>query len=115
MKELVERQIPLDICPTSNICINVYPTMRQHPFCELDKLGANITINSDDPSLFGSSLCDEYIAVAREFGYTINDLVRFAKNSIQASYATIESKAKYLLEVEKWVETNLTDTMQNAA
>ena len=109
VKELVDRQIPLDICPTSNISLNIYPTMQQHPFCELDRLGVNVTINSDDPSLFGSSLCDEYIIVAREFGYTINDLVRFAKNSIQASYATTESKAKYLLEIDKWIESNLTD------
>jgi len=52
-------------------------------------------------------LCDEYVTIAREFGYQINDLVRFAKNSIQVSCATIESKAKYILEVEKWVESNL--------
>jgi aminodeoxyfutalosine deaminase len=115
IKELVERQVPLDICPTSNICLNIYPTMRQHPFHKLDELGVNITINSDDPSLFGSSLCDEYVTVAREFKYTINDLVRFAGNSIQASYATAKSKAKYLREIEKWKETNLTDIQQFAA
>lgn len=114
VKELVERQIPLDICPTSNIRLHIYPTMRQHPFRKLDELGVNITINSDDPSLIGSSLCDEYIAVAREFGYTIDDLVRFAKNSIQASYATIESKAKYLWEIDNWKKSNLTETQQNA-
>jgi len=109
IKELVERQIPLDICPTSNICLNIYPTMRQHPFRKLDELGVNVTINSDDPSLFGSTLCEEYITVAREFEYTIGDLVRFAENSIQASYATIKSKAKYLREIEIWKENNLTD------
>jgi aminodeoxyfutalosine deaminase len=107
VKELAERQIPLDICPTSNIRLNIYPTMRQHPFRQLDELGVFVTINSDDPSLFGISLCDEYITVAREFGYTINDLVRFAKNSIQASYATVELKSKYLREIEIWAENNL--------
>jgi aminodeoxyfutalosine deaminase len=115
VKALVDSQIPLDICPTSNICTHVYPTMREHPFSELDKSGVKVTINSDDPSLFGSSLCDEYITVAREFGYTINDLVRFAKNSFQASYASTESKAKYLSEVDKWMKLNLTDTLKNAA
>jgi aminodeoxyfutalosine deaminase len=114
VKELVERQIPLDICPTSNIRLNVYPTMSQHPFRELDELGVKVTINSDDPSIIGSSLCDEYIAVAREFGYTINDLVRFARNSIQASYANIELKTKYLWEIHKWEKANLPHTQQNA-
>ena len=108
IKELIERQIPLDICPTSNIRLNIYPTMSQHPFRELDELGVKITINSDDPSIIGSSLCDEYMTVAREFGYTISDLVRFARNSIQASYATIESKTKYLREIDKWEKSNLT-------
>jgi adenosine deaminase len=115
VRELVERQIPLDICPTSNIRLNIYPTMRQHPFRELDELGVNVTINSDDPSIIGSSLCDEYLTVAKEFGYTIHDLVRFSKNSIQASYATIKSKAKYLWEIDEWEKSNLTDTQQNAA
>ena len=113
VKELVDRQIPLDICPTSNIRLNIYPSMSQHPFRELDELGVKITINSDDPSIIGSSLCDEYMTVAREFGYTISDLVRFARNSIQASYTTTESKTKYLSEIYKWEKTYLTDTQQN--
>jgi adenosine deaminase len=107
IKELTEHQIPLDICPTSNIRLNIYPIMSQHPFRKLDELGVTVTINSDDPSILGISLCDEYIAVAREFGYTINDLVRFAKNSIQVSYATLESKAQFLQEIERWKETYL--------
>ncbi|MCI0553346.1 MAG: adenosine deaminase [Anaerolineae bacterium] len=110
VKELAERQIPLDICPTSNIRLNIYPTMSQHPFQELDKLGVIVTINSDDPSIIGSSLCDEYIAVAKEFGYTIKDLVRFARNSIQASYTSSESKTKCLLEIEQWEKSYLSNT-----
>ena len=88
--------------------------MPQHPFRELDELGVRVTINSDDPSIIGSSLCDEYIAAAREFGYTINDLIRFAKNSIQASYATMESKTKYLWEIDQWEKSNLTNRLQSA-
>jgi adenosine deaminase len=114
VNELIERQIPLDICPTSNICLKIYPKMSQHPFRELDQLGVCATINSDDPSIIGSTLCDEYIAVAREFGYTINDLVRFAKNSIQVSCATVELKAKYLWEIEQWEKSNLTNRLQRA-
>lgn len=102
VNKLVERQIPLDICPTSNIRLKVYPKTSQHPFRDLDQLGVCVTINSDDPSIIGSTLCDEYIAVAREFGYTINDLVRFARNSINVSFATIELKTKCLQEIEQW-------------
>lgn len=115
VKELIEREIPLDICPTSNIRLGIYPTMRQHPFSELDRSGVNVTINSDDPYIIGSSLCDEYISVAREFGYKINDLVRFARNSIQASHSTNERKSKYLLEIEEWEKAHLTDVRENTA
>ncbi len=100
--ELVNRQIPLDICPPSNICINIYPSLSQHPIYKLDKLGVKITINSDDPTLFGTSLCDEYLTLAREFGYTAKDLVRFAENSFQASCAPPDLKKKYLSEVANW-------------
>lgn len=108
IQELVEHQIPLDICPTSNVCLNVYPTMSQHPFRELDQLGVRVTINSDDPSIIGSTLCDEYLTVAEEFGYTINDLIRFARNSINASFATVELKTKYIREIEQWEKSHLT-------
>jgi len=108
VKELVENQIPLDICPTSNIRLNIYPNLKCHPLRELDELGVKVTINSDDPSILGSSLCDEYIAVAREFGYTLEDLVRFAKNSIQASCTPVEAKAEYLSEIEEWEKLNPT-------
>jgi adenosine deaminase len=60
-------------------------------------------------------LCDEYIVVSKEFGYTLNDLVRFAENSFQASFAPNGLKAKYVKEVEDWANTNLTDAIQNAA
>jgi len=110
VNELVDRQIPLDICPTSNIRLNIYPTMRDHPFCKLDEMGVTVTISSDDPSLFGISLCDEYTAIASEFGYEIGDLVRFARNSIQASYAADELKASYFWEVDEWEKSNLTAT-----
>lgn len=107
VKELVERQIPLDICPTSNVRLGIYPTVNQHPFRQLDDLGVLITINSDDPSIIGNSVCDEYVTVLKTFGYTIKDLVRFARNSIQASYANIERKTKYLAEINEWKKTNI--------
>jgi adenosine deaminase len=75
----------------------------------LDELGVNVTINSDDPSIIGSTLCDEYITVANEFGYKVHDLARFARNSIQASYAKNELKMKYLLEIDEWEKSRLTN------
>ena len=102
VRELIERQIPLDICPSSNVSLNIYPTIKEHPFRKLDEAGVKVTINSDDPSIIGSSLCDEYSVVAKEFGYSVNDLIRFARNSFQASFATNTLKEKYISEINSW-------------
>jgi adenosine deaminase len=113
VNELIERQIPLDICPTSNVSLNIYPSMSHHPFRELDELGVTVTINSDDPLIFGSSLCNEYITLAKVFNYSINDLVRFSRNSIQASFAPTELKTKYLWQIDEWEKSNLTDVKKH--
>lgn len=110
VEEIVARKIPLDLCPTSNIRLGIYPTLSQHPFRQLDDLGVMVTINSDDPAIIGSSLCDEYISVAKQFGYTLIDLARFARNSIQASYTTADCKAKYLSEIDEWEVNYLVST-----
>lgn len=112
VNELKDRKIPLDVCPTSNISINLYSSMKEHPIFLLDNSGVIVTINSDDPSIFGSSLIDEYYTVATEFNYSFNDLVRFAKNSINSSFAPKSLKNKYHKEMENWIDDNETETQE---
>ncbi len=65
--ELRERQIPLEVCPTSNVCLKVVPSLAEHPLPLLLAEGLYVTINSDDPPMFGTTLTDEYLEVATEF------------------------------------------------
>jgi len=104
---LKERQIPLELNPTSNICLHVYPSLAEHPFPQLDRLGLLVTVNSDDPPLFNTSLCQEYAVLANEFGYARADLARVARNAFVASGAPSALKTSLLAEFDSWVSEHV--------
>jgi adenosine deaminase len=89
---LAERRIPLEICPTSNRLTGTAPAGGVHPLGALDTAGCVVTIDVDDPALFGTTLVDEYRYVAATFGE--DALLRFAHNAIGASFASAEHKAR---------------------
>ena len=89
---LAERRIPLEICPTSNQLTGAVPPAAPHPLGALDAAGCIVTIDADDPALFGTSLLDEYRFVAETFGE--DAIVRFARNAIDASFAPPATKAR---------------------
>jgi adenosine deaminase len=89
---LADRRIPLEICPTSNRLTGAVAPDAIHPLGALDAAGCVVTIDADDPALFGTTLLDEYAYVARTFGEPA--LVRFARNAIDASFASVAEKAR---------------------
>jgi adenosine deaminase len=89
---LAERRIPLEICPTSNRLTGAVAADAIHPLGALDAAGCVITIDADDPALFGTTLIDEYVYVAETFGEPA--LLRFAGNAIDASFAPPTTKAR---------------------
>ncbi|MBV8370945.1 MAG: adenosine deaminase [Candidatus Eremiobacteraeota bacterium] len=97
---LAERRIPLEICPTSNALTQAAPKDDTHPLGALDAAGCVVTIDADDPALFGTSLLDEYRFVAETFGE--DALVRFARNAIGASFAPPATKARLHAAFERW-------------
>ena len=82
---LAERAIPLEVCPTSNRLTGAAPAAEPHPLGALDAAGCVVTIDADDPALFGTTLLDEYRYVAQAFG--TEAMLRFAGNAIGASFA----------------------------
>lgn len=109
LKVLQERQIPLEVNPTSNICLHVFPSLEEHPFPLLDQMGLFLTVNSDDPALFNTSLLQEYQILSRVFGYGPADLVRIARNAFTASLAEVELKQRLLAEFDAWAEQALAE------
>lgn len=78
-------QIPLEVCPTSNVCLKVFPDMASHSLPRMVAAGLYITINSDDPPLFSTTLNDEYVNAARAFGFDAAQMEHFSLNALRAS------------------------------
>lgn len=89
---LAERQVPLEICPISNLRTRVVERPEDHPIAALDRAGVFVTVNSDDPPMFGTTLTEEYRFLARTFGYGIGDLERVSLNGIEASFLPASKK-----------------------
>ena len=84
--ELRERQITLEVCPTSNVCTRAVASLGEHPIRRLFEAGVPITVNSDDPPMFGTTLLDEQFLLANEFGFTIDDIEKINLQGIRAAF-----------------------------
>jgi adenosine deaminase len=98
VEELRARQIPLDVCPTSNVCLHVAPSIEEHPLPRLLEEGLYVTLNSDDPALFNTTLTDEYLKTAQAFGWNTSQMDGFSLRALRAALLPDEQKAK--LEAE---------------
>lgn len=99
---LAERGIPLGICPTSNVTLKVVPTLAEHPIDRLRRAGVPVSINTDDPGLLGTTLPREYAICREQFGWSDAVVAELAGNSIAASFASQELKARLLENLTHW-------------
>ena len=83
--ELKRRQIPLEVCPTSNLCLKIFPDMKSHNLPRLIEEGLYVTINSDDPPMFNTTLTNEFEAICSAFGYGEKELEGFLFRAVAAS------------------------------
>jgi adenosine deaminase len=98
MKELAEWRIPLEVCPTSNVCLGVAKDIASHPFDRLRRAGLAVTANSDDPALFNTDITHEYLKLAEAFHYEAEDLAQLALGAL--SHAFLPDAPKRTLEAE---------------
>jgi len=103
---LRDQQIPLELNPTSNICLHVYRSMAEHPLPHLDRMGLLVTVNSDDPPLFNTTLCEEYGQLARTFGYDRVGIARLARNAFVVSALPAGIKESLLAEFDAYCLTH---------
>ena len=96
MEELSTRQIPVEICLTSNLRTGCCTNLHDHPVRRYFDHGLMITLNSDDPAMFGSTLNQEYELAQKEFGFTDEHLRELARNSFEASFLPAEKKIAFL-------------------
>lgn len=102
VRMLADRQIPLGICPTSNLVLGVYPSMQAHPIDRLRAAGVRVSVNTDDPALLDASLVGEYALCRQAFGWNDEVTRSVAHTSIEASFADEDTKAKLLGALAAW-------------
>lgn len=96
MEVLATRQIPVEICLTSNLRTGCCTSLHDHPVRRYFDQGLMITLNSDDPAMFGSTLNQEYELAQKEFGFTDEHLRELARNSFEASFLPAQKKVAFL-------------------
>jgi aminodeoxyfutalosine deaminase len=102
MGVLAEKQIPLEINVTSNIRTGCCPGFDAHPVKSYFESGLMVTINSDDPPMFGSNLLEEYVLVQERYGFSLDQMRELAANAVEASFLEPERKIALLQAVEQY-------------
>ncbi|WP_150240153.1 adenosine deaminase [Nocardiopsis quinghaiensis] len=98
VERLAEGRIPVDVSPTSNLRTRAVPRLEDHPLPRMLEAGLLVTLNSDDPTMFGTDLTNEYRA-AHRLGLDAADLVRLAANGVHASYLGVARRHRLLAEI----------------
>jgi adenosine deaminase len=96
MQRLAASQMPLTVCPLSNVRLKVYEHMSEHNILKLLEFGLNVTVNSDDPSFFGGYLLENFTALAEHLNMTEAQATQLARNSINSSFISDAEKQKWL-------------------
>lgn len=92
--ELRDRKVPLEVCPTSNVCLGVVSRLAEHPLPRLLDEGLYVTLNSDDPPMFNTTLTDEYVRVAEAFHLPANAIEQLVLNGVRAALLPVEERTR---------------------
>jgi adenosine deaminase len=100
---LREQHIPLEICPTSNVCTRSVPSLAEHPLPQLVAAGVPVSINSDDPPMFSTTLTNEYRVAAQLLGLDAPGVAGLAQAAVQASFLESPDKAVLAAEIDAYL------------
>lgn len=93
VRRIAEEEVVLEVCPGSNMALKLFKTMAEHPFDQLRRAGVKVTLSSDDPPHFGSSIGHEYDLVAQTWGYDAATLTGFTRTSLEAAFVDEPTRA----------------------
>ncbi|OQQ18636.1 adenosine deaminase [Streptomyces sp. M41(2017)] len=105
LAHLAEHGIALEVCPTSNIATRAVRTLDEHPIREFVAAGVTVTVNSDDPPMFGTDLNNEYAVAARLLDLDEAGVASLARNAVEASFLDEAGKAKLAAEIDTYAAT----------
>ena len=113
IEELVKRQMPLTVCPLSNLKLKVVKDIRQHPLAEMLRKNLMVTVNSDDPAYFGGYINENYLAVAKALNLTAEQILLLAKNSFKASFLSETDKRGLIEKTDNYYRNYLENNSLN--
>jgi len=96
VERLARSQVPLTVCPSSNVKLRVFDTMADHTLPALLAAGLCATVNSDDPAYFGGYMTDNYLGVVQALGLGRDEVLQLARNAVRASFASAERKQQIM-------------------
>ncbi|MDQ3932130.1 MAG: adenosine deaminase [Actinomycetota bacterium] len=102
LARLTSEQVPLEVCPSSNVALGMVQSLDEHPFPELWRAGANVTINSDDPAFFGTSLNQELHHAARLANLDRSQLAELQRRAARAAFAPADVRRALLTAIDDW-------------
>ncbi|HZI58837.1 MAG TPA: adenosine deaminase [Verrucomicrobiae bacterium] len=100
LEVMAQKQVPVEICITSNLRTGACTELQEHPVRKFFDNGLMITLNTDDPAMFQTSLNKEYEIARQEFEFSDEQLRELARNSIEASFLPVEKKLKFLSQID---------------
>jgi aminodeoxyfutalosine deaminase len=101
---LAEQRIPLEVCPTSNIATRAVDRLENHPIRRLYDAGVTVTVNSDDPPMFGTTLSHEYEIAADLLDLDEQGIAELARTAVRASFMTDQEKAEITGEIDTYAQ-----------
>jgi aminodeoxyfutalosine deaminase len=104
LQHLAETGIPLEVCPSSNVATRAVASLAEHPLQAFVEAGVTVTINSDDPPMFGTTLNQEYAVAADLLGLDERGLAELARTAVRASYAPDDVKVRVLGEIDASID-----------
>ncbi|PRY01679.1 adenosine deaminase [Allonocardiopsis opalescens] len=100
LDHLAEHRVPVEVCPTSNVRTRQVGSIDAHPVRRMLDHGLLVTLNTDDPPMFGATLTGEYLAVARSLGLGRDELAALARNAARAAFMAEPARARLLAEID---------------
>lgn len=101
VRRLAEEGIVLEVCPISNVVLEVYPSLAAHPFQKLRDAGVKVTISTDDPPFFGTTLTRDYREVGEVFGLSAEDLRGVTRTALEAAFCDEPTRARLLKRLDE--------------
>jgi aminodeoxyfutalosine deaminase len=107
LAHLVETGVALEVCPSSNIATRAVASLAEHPLHTFVEAGVTVTINSDDPPMFGTTLCREYEIAAELLGLDRAGIAGLARAAVRASFAPEDLQRRVLSEIDAYLSASL--------